>query len=65
MRLHFKATEMRSPYNESSFDYDDDVEMLITAGCDCCTHAIAITETTLAEAIQEAREWLEYLEGLQ
>jgi hypothetical protein len=64
MRLSYRGTYTGAT-NPDTDEYDDDTLFLRTTGCGCCSKPVLITDETLDEAIQEAREWLEYLEGLQ
>lgn len=36
-----------------------------TCGCGCCSVSLPITQQYIDEAMQQAREWLEELEGMR
>ena len=53
-------------YRGTGTDYSEDGDPLVlkSMGCGCCSQNVPLTQENLDEAIQDARDWLEYLESL-
>lgn len=53
-------------YRAVGTDYSEDDYPLVleTMGCSCCSSKVPLTQENLNDAIQDARDWLDYLESL-
>lgn len=56
-------------YDPENFDFMDEncrpFPAFVTRGCGCCSSVVRVTRESIDEAIQQAKDWLAFLEGLQ